>query len=187
MTPLCSSGRRRLLPSPVTECGDYAEIGLKNGGKALIDIADTSLVRGLRWTENGCKKRYAITYFEGEKFYLHRVIANPDGGLTVDHINGDTLDNRRANLRVCRFIDNSRNKMKHKGGTSSCFKGVHYVARSNFWRARIVANGRPISLGVYKTELEAALAWDDGAKKYHGMFARLNFPKGKPAYWGDYI
>lgn len=101
---------------------------------------------------------------------MHRLIAGALDGEVVDHINGDGLDNRRCNLRRCSHRENMRNR---KGHGSRPFKGVE--ARGNRWRAVITLDGKAINLGRYSTAIEAAVAYDIGARKHHGDFARLNF------------
>ncbi|MGD0572653.1 MAG: AP2/ERF family transcription factor [Sedimentisphaerales bacterium] len=99
-------------------------------------------------------------------------------GLLVDHFNRNGLDNRRANLRLATRAQNSCNTKKQKG-CSSKFKGVCFHKNRkgpNPWDAYIDVNNRRINLGCFPTEISAARAYDSAAKKYHGEFARLNFP-----------
>lgn len=96
--------------------------------------------------------------------------------MDVDHINGNKLDNRRSNLRVCTHKQNMWNMSAHKA-TSSRFKGVTAVAATGNWCA-VVGNTRTsyIAMGTYRSEEDAARAADRGAIKLYGEFARLNFP-----------
>lgn len=110
-----------------------------------------------------------------EIIYLHRLIVGAAPGLEVDHINGDTLDNRRANLRVCTRAENARNLAKRPGG-SSRFKGVSWSSGDRRWRAFIRVDRRQISLGSFRAEQDAARAYDDAAIREFGEFARTNFP-----------
>jgi hypothetical protein len=107
---------------------------------------------------------------------MHReVLGDPQG--VVDHINGDTLDNRRANLRVASYSGNNRNTRKRQG-CSSRFKGVD--RHRGAWRARITPpGGRQVTLGHFASELEAALAYNAHARRLFGEFARLNTVAGK--------
>jgi hypothetical protein len=91
----------------------------------------------------------------------------------VDHINGNRLDNRRANLRICTHKENSRNRTKSVGKTSK-HKGVHYEADRKRWRASIRYDGKLICLGRYKSEEAASTAYDNAATKYFGKFAKTN-------------
>jgi hypothetical protein len=92
-----------------------------------------------------------------------------------DHINGDKLDNRRANLRAATAAQNSRNTAKHKGG--SRFKGVCLCRQTGRWKATIKIDGRQAWLGRFDTEEDAARAYDAAALEAFGEFACLNFPR----------
>lgn len=107
-------------------------------------------------------------------FRMSRVITNAPKGMVVDHINHDTLDNRRQNLRVCTNQENSLNKRRHKI-TISGFKGVFPRNDKDKWIAFINYNGKRMYLGDYNNKEEAAKAYDEAAHKFHGVFARLNF------------
>ena len=101
---------------------------------------------------------------------------NAPKGLLVDHENGDTLDNRRANLRLATHYQNTCNRRKIKSKTSSRFIGLYFEKRSSRWVTAIKNHGKKIYLGRFKSEIDAAHAYDEAAKKYHGEFAHLNFP-----------
>lgn len=92
------------------------------------------------------------------------------------HINGDTLDNRKSNLRLCTHRDNMCNR--RAGGGSSAFKGV---SRSEpGWGAQIKSHGQKLWLGTYRDEVSAALVYDAKARELFGEFARTNFPPIDP-------
>lgn len=101
--------------------------------------------------------------------YLHRFIMKPEKGLQVDHINGDRLDNRRQNLRICSNAENNRNK-KPIGK----YKGVSYDKVRNLYHASICKDYKGIYIGAYKTAELAAEAYNKKAKQIHGGFAYLN-------------
>lgn len=97
----------------------------------------------------------------------------------VDHINHDTLNNSKSNLRIVTSQQNNFNRMKFKKAASS-YKGVHKNItydngkRYEYWRSRIRIGGKLLSLGVYKVEKDAAIAYNKAAVKHFGDFACLN-------------
>ncbi len=158
-------------------CGAHAFATLTGGSVAFLDVEDLSLVTGICWSA-GSPKNYArcgrLIQGKLKTIRMHRVITNAPDGMEVDHINGDSLDNRRANLRVCTREENQRNR----GGMGLCkFKGVSYEhgRRSSHWRARIMVDGKAIGLGMHQTMERAAHAYDAAATEFHGKFACLNF------------
>jgi hypothetical protein len=94
--------------------------------------------------------------------------------MLVDHINMDTLDNRRCNLRLATPAQNARNRRPY----SRCgLKGVCFVPRKNKWQAQIWVSGREYFLGYHESKVGAALAYDRAALAAFGKYAWLNFPK----------
>lgn len=110
--------------------------------------------------------------------FLHRLIMGvTDSKTQVDHINGNTLDNRTQNLRICTQAQNNRNQRKIKN-TKFKYKGLKEVKvkKWKYIQASIMINGKQIYIGTFKTEIEAAKAYDEAALKYFGEYAKLNFP-----------
>jgi hypothetical protein len=95
--------------------------------------------------------------------------------MLADHINHNTLDNRKANLRPATREQNAWNMRKKLGKHSSRFKGVSLLKGLNKWRARIGYNGRRISIGCYDEEESAARDYDRKAKELYGGYAKCNF------------
>jgi hypothetical protein len=100
---------------------------------------------------------------------MHRLIMNAPIGYDVDHINHNGLDNRRCNLRVCTRTQNQANSKPRK--KSSKYKGVSWSNSENKWRAFIRINGKGKTIGRFDSELDAAEAYNNEAKKCFGEFA----------------
>jgi hypothetical protein len=103
---------------------------------------------------------------------MHRLIMNTPKGMDTDHINGDSLDNRRCNLRICTHAQNQRNLKKILGNNK--YKGVSLFKKTQKWRARIQINRMGLHLGYFDTEEEAAKAYNEAAEKHFGEFSRIN-------------
>ncbi len=167
--------------TPVIQ-GDIVVIPLRPGKSAIVDVADYSLVCKYGWSlkDSDPSKEYVhgrVKQLDGRSktITLHRFILQlTDPKQQVDHINGDSLDNRRANLRVCSGRNNSFNRKKDKRTTlTSKYKGVH-KRENGRWRAAIRVDWKLINLGTFLDELGAAKAYNAAAIKYYGSFARLN-------------
>jgi hypothetical protein len=151
----------------------HREIPLSRGFVAIVDEADYERASAWTWTSGGTATapRPVHHYWEGgkkKKVQLGRWLLNAPADLCVDHINGDPLDNRRCNLRICTPRENSINRR----GTlrSNPYRGVRSARHR--WRAHIA--GRHI--GSFATAEEAARAYDAAARIEFGEFANLNFP-----------
>jgi len=156
----------------------FRRIRLTEGKFTIVDPQDFYWLNNFDW----CAKEYhggfhAVRFNNhGDTMILsmHRQIMNQPLGLLVDHRNRDGLDNRRDNLRLATRSQNNCNTTKRKN-TSSRFVGVSFDKRKQRWVAYINYNGKRIFLGYFDSEIEAAKAYDEAAKKYHAEFARLNF------------
>ena len=153
---------------------DIAMMPLTKGYVTKIDASDALLVAGFNLHATvGRSGVYAIASLGhgNKKMCLHRMIMSAPDGIHVDHINGDTLDNRRDNLRLATAAQNSRNCKPVMGGTSE-MKGVSWHKASNRWRAQIRVETKKIHLGIFKSEADAYAAYCDASDKYHGEFGR---------------
>jgi hypothetical protein len=158
----------------------YRRIPLTQGKFAKVDPEDYYELIRYKW----CACCYGSVYYAkrtiwrgGKKITvgIQRIVMKAPKETIVDHIDGDPLNNCKFNLRFATNRQNSINRRALLGRTSK-YKGVHYDRPRDCYRARITFNGRLISLGRFEDEVEAAKAYDKAAKKYHGEFARLNFP-----------
>ena len=157
------------------------KIALGHGRFALIDDADYLLVASFSWHAKRDHNWYAAHTPSptASKVFMHRLIVGAARGQIVDHINGDTLDNRRANLRIVTAHQSAMNRGPH-AGSSSRFIGVTLHRQLGKWQASIGRAADFTYLGCFVNESEAARAYDIAAADRYGAFARLNFPKATP-------
>lgn len=151
-------------------------IALTKGHECIIDISDFELVSRFKWrASNSGKDFYAKGKIDKKTdVYMHRYILGATKGQMVDHINGNTLDNRRSNIRLSNKILNARNMKKSSKKGLSKYKGVSYSKSSKRWVAYICINNKKINLKPSATEIEAAQKYNDAALKFFGEHARLN-------------
>jgi len=159
----------------------FRRIYLGEGKFTIVDPPDYYRLNNFHWSaRRNSNCIYAVRFLNdpGKKpkiISLHRQIMNPRKGLLVDHINRNTLDNRKANLRLATKSQNMQNRCKISSKTSSRFIGVYLERRTGRWVSCIEHHSKKISLGTFGNEIDAAKAYDEAAKKYRGDFARLNF------------
>lgn len=152
-------------------------IPLRGGHFAIVSNVDFSELLKFKWLLVVCKHTNYARRFDSEtKKYvsMHRqILGLTDPKILTDHKNGNGLDNRRENLRPCNAEENARNQRISKRNTSG-FKGVSWKDADLRWQAKIRFKNKSIHLGHFKSVIEAARAYNEAAKKYHGEFARLN-------------
>ena len=163
----------------------YRKIDLGEAEWTILDAKDYYRFGNLKWTINGNGRKFYATRFvkigpgKTKTLRLHREIMQAPKDLLVDHRNCNTLDNRRENLRLATHSQNTCNSQIYKPRGSSKFRGVQFRKQKGRWVGIIYHNKKLIWLGTFDNEIEAAKAYDDAAKKYHGEFARLNFPESE--------
>ena len=145
--------------------------------KAVIDATDYSLVKGHKWHlflsggKENPEYRYVRSRINGELFYLHQFLMGVRSG--IDHYDGNSLNNRRVNLRPCTQGENTCNQKRRKDNISG-YKGVGFHKKAQKWRSRVCYQGREIAVGYFDTPEEAAFAYNVKARELHGEFAKLN-------------
>lgn len=152
------------------------KIPLTKGAEAIVDDEDYSYLSQFSWYLNstGDAVRSELGRSKGRKHIrMHREILNAPNNKVVDHKNGNRLDNRKSNLRLCSKKDNNHNSKKPKHNTSG-FKGVSWHKASKKWRAYIKYNRKTIQIGTFENILDAARAYDNKAQELFGDFAKLN-------------
>jgi hypothetical protein len=141
--------------------------GEKGKGKfVIVDDEDFENLNKYSW--NIHPQGYATRFMKR----MHRVIMNCPQGMVIDHINGDKLDNRKENLRICTQLENSRNKRSFPKNTSG-YRGVSFDKNKGKFRAFIWVNGKNKSLGYFKNAIEASKVYIEANKKYFGKFGGI--------------
>jgi len=108
---------------------------------------------------------------------MHPELIEVGEGLLIDHINQDGMDNRRANLRAVTYSQNMYHRRKRSGAKQSKYKGIYWRKKNRKWQVQITFEKKRIHVGYFRSEIDAAKAYDRAARKYHGEFASLNFPE----------
>lgn len=155
------------------------EIPLANGkGAAIVDDEWYPILSKWSWHLT-CKGYVERSVRPGFGIMMHRVVNMTPMGLWTDHINGNKLDNRSANLRECSNSENSQSR-RRKVPSSSGFRGVSVKPNGKF-EAAITINYKKTYIGFFGSAEEAARAYDKKAIELHRSFAGLNFPENTRA------
>lgn len=153
------------------------KIILTQGKFAKVDDSDYEKLNKFKWFAHFNHKWYVIRNINKSnskqtQVKMHRVLMNAPLGVEIDHINGDGLDNRRKNLRLCSRSQNAKNRKKNINSTSGV-KGVHFSKSHNKWIARIQVDGKRLSLGDFLSKESAYKAYCEACIKYHGKFSNI--------------
>lgn len=162
-------------------------IELTQGYKTKVDDDDYEKLKGYSWHTQLQQRGTVVTAartstisqdgVRGKCIYMHRVIMNCPDGMQVDHIDRDTLNNQKSNLRICSNSENQANQMIPHG----TFRGIKKRKNGNY-TARLIYETKQINLGTYKTPIEAAMRYDAAAVYCYREFAVINFPEFKEEY-----
>ena len=181
-SPIKSRIRREAMGKlPILcECGNHASVLLTKGYVALISPQDIDLVSAYGWNAQPVVRNvYAKCSIKPEFtgcVFLHRLLLDHPTDKWVDHINHNGLDCRRENMRLCDGQQNAGNR-RPQLGRKSRFKGVNWCPRKQKWYPRIKVDGKARRLGGhFKSDTDAALVYDEAARKCYGEFAHTNFP-----------
>lgn len=156
------------------------QIQLSEGKIALVDDEDFERINAHKWHANKYRNgrfyavRHGVMGLFRKTLLMHREILGFPSGMETDHINGDPLDNRKSNLRICTTAENQRNRGKQTNNASG-FKGVIWSDTQKEWVAHIKVDRKKIYLGHFQTAEDAARAYDRAALERHGEFAKTNF------------
>lgn len=156
-------------------------IKLTQGKFAMVDDSDFEYLNQWKWHFNS---RYVVRAQHNnchskckgkgcKKIFIHREIMKPQENMQIDHINGNTLDNQKQNLRIVTFHQNRMNRKLQSNNTSG-FKGVSLIKKTGKWRAQIKVIPKTIYLGNFDSKELAAKAYDKASKIYHGKYGRIN-------------
>lgn len=155
---------------------DAVAIPLTQGLVAYVDKEDASEVLKYKWHAVTTGSRtYAAHTFGPKTVYLHRWLLTCQKGEVVDHIDRDTMNCRRSNMRVVSPTESVLNRGKFASNRSG-YRGVRWHKETQRWAAQITFNRKYYWLGLFDEPEEAARAYDQAARKKHGSFAQLNFP-----------
>jgi hypothetical protein len=155
------------------------KIPLTQGKFALVDDGDFEFLNEFNWklVSDGYAARNERIAGKIKTIYIHRIVNKTPKGMQTDHINGDRLDCQKPNLRNCTNSQNQMNSPKKltKRSTSK-YKGVCKAWKRELWRVQVnTEKNKTQHIGYYKTEIEAARAYDEAAGRYFGEFAWTNF------------
>lgn len=161
----------------------FRRIKLTRGKYAIVDPDDFERLNRYKWqcTNLGYARRTASRMCDKRRkrvaIQMHNVVCTTPQGMTVDHINRNRLDNRKANLRAVTLEQNNWNRKYVKKRAKTRYTGIYWNSQMKKWQVRLMIKGRSRSFGYYADEVEAAKVYDKVVKEYRGEYAVLNFPE----------
>lgn len=168
------NSKNRKILRPIIMEKDHAKVPVlcKDGTllTAWIDLEDVDKVKDRNWSVGS--GGYPVATRNYKHITIHRLVMKVPKGMVIDHIDGDKLDNRKNNLRICTQQQNkfARHAIRAKSG----YKGVYYQKGNGNWWASIQAECHIYHLGRFDTPEDAALAYNKKATELFGEFAVLN-------------
>lgn len=150
------------------------------GKFAIVDDEDYEFLSQYKWFAfypGRGNHVYARAIVNKKDFLMHKLLIKSPEGMVIDHIDGNSLNNQRKNLRVCSIADNVKNQ-KIRIDNKSGFKGVYWKKDKRKWEVTLQINGNKIFGGYYKNKIDAAKAYNFHALKYFGEFAKINIITG---------
>jgi hypothetical protein len=162
-------------------------IKLTKGYETMVDDDDYDELNKHSWqavelhkNDRPTTKVYAISYnlyYNNKTYYMHRIVINAPKGKQVYHIDSNSLNNQKNNLKLATTQEISFGIKKTNKKTTSIYKGVYWNKKDNVWYATIMKDRKHIHLGSFDNEHDAAIAYNNAAIEIFGEFARLNFPE----------
>ena len=152
------------------------EIPLARGYITLVNDEDFDRLKTFKWQllKNGYLARHLPRDGQKQRMsYLHREILSASDAEYVDHIDGNKLNNKRGNLRICTQSQNGANRKSLNRNNQSGVRGVSWHRDAGKWRARIMVNRREIHLGLFENRDDAIQAWESAATKHFGEFISI--------------
>ncbi len=157
------------------------EIRLTQGKVALVDDEDFEYLNKIKWYVSKTKTNF---YAANDKIGLmHRFILKSPRDKITDHKDHNGLNNQKYNIRICTYSQNAQNRISKLNGNSH-FLGVTKIINKKkyknriyiyqYYMAQITVKGKQKTIGMYKSEIQAAKTYNNAALKHHGDFANLN-------------
>lgn len=162
--------------NPVRINTSYAEIFCTYKAKGIwvkVDFEDLEKISKIKWKYQPSTDSYNQVNASLNKttVLMSRYLLKADKNQYVDHVNGDPTDNRKENIRFCTLSQNSQNRKSLIGRK---YKGIYFCKSRKNWVAQISIDGKTRNIGRFKTDKQAAIAYNEMAIKHHGEFARIN-------------